>query len=943
MDELPTFGLSLKDLSASEFSRLSALWDHAIDLGASERDAWFLAIESEEPRLGPMLREMFALLGGEGGRRFLETRDLLAGYADRPASSLASGERVGPYELERLLGSGGMAEVWLAKRADGSFKRQVALKLPMVSRFRQDLEERFIRERDILASLEHPNIARLYDGGVDAQGLPYLAMEYVAGTALTVWCDDRRLGVAERLRLVRRVLAAVQYAHERRVVHRDLKPSNILVTDSGEVRLLDFGVAKLLQETEGTQLTRLYGRALTPEYSSPEQLKGDPIDERSDVYSVGVLLYELLTGQRPYALNARASLGALEQALATVEVRRPSTQLKERAAGDRGMTQAKLADMLRGDLDVIALKALAKEPSERYRSAAAMAEDIARYLEHRPIKARPTPVLQRVHKFLQRNRAMIAVSALAGIVVVAVGGYELAHRLGSAAAPSRSIAVLPLANASGDAGQQYFSDGISEDLIAALTQFPGLKVIGRSSAFRFRDSKEDSRSIGAKLGVAHLLEGSVQHSGDMVRVSVELVDAADGSTQWSGHYDRPSHDLFALQDQIVRAVGGALKVKLVPGAEAAEQSDRPPSGNLEAYNALLEGRFYAARNTEADYRKAIEYFTRATELDPNYALAWSSLSFMRAGLAATFLVGAQAQEAYAKSRAAADRALALSPKLAEAHLASGLLFQLSELDWRRAGEEFRKAEELAPNDAVAKAYVGRQLATFGEMEAAIEITRRALATEPLRANWHFWLATYLAGANRLDEAEQTIRTALELQPASAAYHLLLTTIEIQRGRTQAALETAQQEAPGVFRDAALALARQIGSDRDAADAALKTLIEKDASSAPYQIAQAYALRSDVDATFEWLDRALVVRDPGVNQLLFDPFISRYRQDPRFAALCRKLGLPVPNQNFNRPASSAARRLMQVPANSGCCRTAARVHRPARAIHPRDAISVGEFV
>ena len=310
-------------------------------MAPGERDAWLAALASREPRLATVLREMFALQGGQP-RRFLETRDLVARHTDslvekdsglitklfgaermralfgtdnaeqeKSASGLGPGGRVGPYELVRLLGTGGMAEVWLAKRADGAFKREVALKLPTVNRLRKDLEERFIRERDILASLEHPNIARLYDGGLDAQGLPYLAMEYVPGQALTTWCDTRRLEVVQRLKLLHQVLGAVQCAHDRRVIHRDLKPSNILVSETGEVRLLDFGVAKLLEETEGVQLTRLYGRALTPDYASPEQLRGDAPDARSDVYSAGVLLYELLTGNRPYVLNAGASIGSV--------------------------------------------------------------------------------------------------------------------------------------------------------------------------------------------------------------------------------------------------------------------------------------------------------------------------------------------------------------------------------------------------------------------------------------------------------------------------------------------------------------------------------------------------------------------------------------------------------------------------------------------------------
>jgi len=487
--------------------------------------------------------------------------------------------------------------------------------------------------------------------------------------------------------------------------------------------------------------------------------------------------------------------------------------------------------------------------------------------------------------------------AIAAVVLLSFAyvGLERLNRSKPSVAGAASIAVLPLANESGEASQQYFSDGISEDLITALSQFPGLKVIGRTSAFQFRDSKEDTRSIGAKLGVAHLLEGSVRRSGEMVRVSAELIDTTDGSTQWSERYDRPYKDLFALQDEITRAVAGALRAKLLPGEHAAAQSERPPSGSLEAYNALLQGRFYAVRYTEVDMRTAIESYNQATQIDPRYAVAWSELSRTWTILGYEFLEVAPMQEAFAKAREAADRALGLSPELAAAHVARGELLQIGDFDWRGAEAEFRRAIELAPNDGEAKLLLGGQLAVFGELKPAIELTRQALATEPLQARWYEWLSGYLSALNRLDEAEQAIRKAIELQPAAAIYHEQLVIIEVQRGNAQAALAAAQQEPPGVWQDIALTLARQIGGDRSAADAALRTLIEKHANGFAYVIADVYALRDDAKATFEWLDRALSNRDPGIANLLFDPFILRYKEDPRFAAFCRKVSLPVPGE------------------------------------------------
>jgi eukaryotic-like serine/threonine-protein kinase len=392
---------------------------------------WKKRAPSSCRELAPILRD--ALLSDEAhAARFagLETLPRLEPDPDsgvQPPSGLKPGVRVGPYELIRFLGAGGMAQVWLARRADGAFKREVALKLPMLNPHRVDLSERFARERDILAALEHPHIARFYDAGIDASGLPYLSMEYVQGEALTEWCDTHKLGLTARLKLFLQVLEAVQYAHEKQVIHRDLKPSNILVSPSGQVRLLDFGVAKLLAAggQEQMQLTEAHSLALTPDYASPELLHGYPVDERSDVYSLGVVLYELLSGTRPYRLSRAASIGLLGAAIATVEPRKPSLQPTQPAALVRASTLEQLTRRLRGDLDAIALRALAKEPAQRYPTPLALGRDLQCHLNGEPVHAQPRRVGYRAEKFILRHKVAVAAIATAMAVVLGTIGFTI--------------------------------------------------------------------------------------------------------------------------------------------------------------------------------------------------------------------------------------------------------------------------------------------------------------------------------------------------------------------------------------------------------------------------------------------------------------------------------------------------------------------------------------
>jgi TolB-like protein/Tfp pilus assembly protein PilF len=455
------------------------------------------------------------------------------------------------------------------------------------------------------------------------------------------------------------------------------------------------------------------------------------------------------------------------------------------------------------------------------------------------------------------------------------------------AVAERSIAVLPLANASNDPAQQFFSDGLSESLINALTQVDGLRVVGRISAFRFRDSRDDSATIGRKLGVAYLLNGSVQHAGDVVRISTSLTRAADGSSVWAEHYDRPYKDLFALQDEIASAVARALRPKLLPARSRRVPGDRPPGGDVAAYSAYLQG---LKHWHDQDFPRAAEAMARAVQLDPGYAMAWALLSGSWSTVAVFWnQPPARAREQMRKARLAADRALRLAPGLGPAHAARAYLLSYG-FDAAGAVAECRRALRLAPDDPTVLNGCGYVLAGAGHIGEALRLRERLLSIEPLYVANHAEYGELLLASGRLDEAAKYLRIAQGLSPPGPPPYQLMF-VAIARGDAQAALEVARAQ-PSPWREMNLAIALQLSPDRARADAALAQVIDRKtwADTSPYLVAQAYALRGDPTATIAWLERA-PPRD--LLFLLADPLILRFRDDPRLAAFCAKVGLPDP--------------------------------------------------
>ena len=436
---------SRPELPNADWRRLNRLLAQALELEPDQRSAWIETLPNTDRDLAPVLADLLARAeASEAGRA---STHLTAGSlqqsvsaATEPRAEEQPGNQIGPYRLLRELGVGGMGTVWLAERTDGTFKRQVALKLPRAEWTDRGLSERMARERAVLASLNHPNIAQMYDAGWAGDGRPYLALEYVDGEPIDAWCRNRAAPPAERVRLFVDIVRAVAFAHAKLVIHRDLKPSNVLVDADGRVKLLDFGIAKLLvsdqRQVSETELTRLSGRALTLNYAAPEQILGQPISTAADTYSLGVMLFELLTGERPYRL-ARDSRGALEEAIVGIDPPLPS-----RVATDKTAARA-----LRGDLDAIILKALSKQPEQRYETAAAFADDLERWLDQRPVRAQRSSGWYRVRRFLVRHRFRV-IAGTAAISALLVGGGAVLwqrHIAGEEAARASSVRSFVLA------------------------------------------------------------------------------------------------------------------------------------------------------------------------------------------------------------------------------------------------------------------------------------------------------------------------------------------------------------------------------------------------------------------------------------------------------------------------------------------------------------------
>ena len=791
--------------------------------------------------------------------------------------TLSPGARLGPYEIISLLGAGGMGEVYRAN--DTRLERAVALKV-LPEEFFEDKEmaARFEREAKLLAALSHPNIAAIH-AFEEISGRHLLVMEFLEGSTLRDRLDAGRIPPNQTAGYALQIAKGLSAAHERGIVHRDLKPENLFVTKDDRLKILDFGLAKRTEQDKTADETSAPTAAKDTEagtvmgtvgYMSPEQVRGLPVDHRSDIFSFGTILYELLSGKKAFKKDtASDTMAAI--------MRDEPPDLSESGRS------------IPPSLDHIVKHCLEKRREDRFQSA----KDIAFALSEAsaPVVA---SVSREVPAPRTSKRNLLPLVAAGVIVLLGVGAAVLFNRRPTApaapAAVAPSIAVLPFTNLGGDKDQEYFSDGLAEELMGLLSKVKNLHVAGRTSSFAFKGKTEELASIGQKLHVATVLEGSVRRSGDQLRVSTQLVNVADGYQIWAETYDRKLTDVFAVQDEIAGAVVAALKVTLLSQENPPVTQHR--TSNPEAYNQYLLGRQFFNRVNSEGFRRAHECYAKAIALDPGYAAAYAGLAMAEFWMSEDAKTAGASAEGRQRALTESDRAIALDRDLADGYSARGHLRSWLTWDWAEAQADFQRALSLDPGDARTLRWYGSLLAALGRLPEAIAATRKATSLDPLSAASWLHLGIRLNESGRLPDARKDFLRALEINPEGNFVHFHLGVTALLEKDPKTALPEFRREPSGENRLAGVAMAEHDLRHPMESQQALEELIAKDAQGSAYQIANVYAWRGERDKAFEWLDRAYAQRDTGLPSLMSDPLLAKLRDDPRYAAMLKKMNLPA---------------------------------------------------
>jgi serine/threonine protein kinase/Tfp pilus assembly protein PilF len=794
---------------------------------------------------------------------------------------LAAGARFGAHEIVTFLGAGGMGEVWRAR--DTRLDREVALKvLPPATLDDETARARLLREARLASKLNHPHVCTIHEVG-EAEGRTFVAMELVEGRPLSDLLSRGPLPTDQVLRLGQQLADALAHAHEHGVVHRDFKSANVVIAPEGRAKVLDFGLAKRLAGEEATEATTAsYGSLTAPgtlagtlAYMAPEQLRGQAADARSDIWALGVVLYEMVSGRRPFH-------GQTGFALSSAILNESPPTLHQG-----------VPDGLRGVIG----RCLEKEPAQRYQRAA----EVRAALEALASGATVPPERVAVRRRPRQLWLVAGLVALAVMVTAAItldlGGVRrrLTPRLGSSTRSVR-LAVLPFANLSGDPGQEYLSDGITQEMIAQLGRLhpETLSVIARTSVMRYKKAEIPIDQIGRELNVEYVLEGSAQREGSRVRVSAELIKVDDQSQLWADSLEREMAGILALQSDVARNVAGALALRLLPAEQARLAGAR--AVNPEAYEAYLKGSQHWIKMTKGDLDAAERDFAIALEKDPTYAPAHAGMAWVWACRGQQSW--APPAEAARKQREATLKAISLDATLAEAHYLLAAITTWLDWDFRAAGPEWKRALELDPNYPDGLAMYSHYLAIMGRPEEAMTEIDRALRLDPFNVTIHSFRAIDLLFARRFDEALAQARKAVAMEPGNfvalpAKYWALL-----GKGKTTEAVDAIKDYVialgmPDValvvdqaFKEAGFAGAAKRGAEALGVHAA-----QGKAGAVPTDVADFYLLAGEKLRALDWLERAYEVHDPNMPYIGL-PDYDPLRSEPRFQALVRKLGLPT---------------------------------------------------
>ncbi|MEK6303754.1 MAG: protein kinase [Acidobacteriota bacterium] len=818
--------------------------------------------------------------------------------------------QIGPYQLLELLAKGGMGEVYLAE--DIRLGRKVALKLlPPELTSDQPRVLRFQQEARTASALNHPNILTIFDIG-EVESTHFIATEFVKGETLRACMSATRMSVQKALNIIVQVASALGAAHEVGVVHRDIKPENIMVRPDGIVKVLDFGIAKLTQRMPAggssemgllplvnTEPGMLMG---TPKYMSPEQMRGLEVDERTDIFSLGVVLYEMLAGTPPFEA---ATIGDIIVAILQNE---PPPMSQHAGAVPAGLQQ-------------IVDKALCKDRDERYQTMGDLISDLRGQGTNAEIDqqtvlplwsgaativgtATELAVAATQEDIVERSGAKRAAptisitghivseikqrkGALALIVAALVVAVAAVLYFASGSGAINSVAVLPFDNASNDPNTEYLSDGISDSLINSLSKLPQLKVISRNSSFKYRGKEVDLQEVAKALGVQAIVTGRVMQVGDRLQVSAELADTRDKTQMWGEQYNRQATDLQAVQEEIARTISEKLRLRLTGAQE--QQLRKRATGDSAAYQLYLNGLFYWRKGGTENYRKALDYYNKAAALDPNFALAYTGVASVYNQLGGTD----DPKETVANAKAAIQRSLGLDETLAEAH---GVLanIKLSEWDWPGAEIEYKRAIELNPNLAAAHGDYAVCLSTMGRQPEALTENKRAQELDPLRVSIRNGEGIILLNARRHDEAISQFQKVINMQPDYSQAHEYLGYTYAAKGMYAEAIAEYQkaisiEEDPTLIQ-AYLGYSYAMSGKRDEALNFLDKMKTTKEYVSPAELAILYAGLGDKEEAFAALERAYAEHDPQMQYLKVEAHYDSLRADPRFTDILRKVGL-----------------------------------------------------